>query len=991
MTENVIIADNRRAQRDLRPNIPEFKWNAVPSVASLRRSLTGRDSKVSNVTRSTRVNYSQLNMGLKMQKTLATQELDLNNIFKNDSQELPLEFFDDFNFEELFEHAKLNLLRHSALAFLPEVYENLTSNIDLASFKSSESLKEPKNDWVEVQIVDYNEKSKLFRVIDEINFEEHQLPSIKINFWNEDSTKYVERVKRAIEFREKCKRMIKYEAELESHPLIENTSMPQKISLKMKLQIDKAENGQKIKLNEIVKDFEHHFKKCQAAIDTKLSEFSSKKASKKNLVQLNYDFKTLRHDFRWKSIYCQPEVFNAMFDVSNICSDISSLCLFNIEKGTEMKISDFDKVQKSKITEITNFLQTEWPENLAQVVYNHFKNIKIGWFNIRISNWEVYLISKLYRFMLLVQQKMQEALQALICSSIQQYINWLCEPCITSLDVSEDFEWDEDLIQSPFDSEFPIFHLVLQMNESLGAHFSSNVDTFSDILLSHFDTVLLNTHFIKIIDPMVLQCLLYEPGLCISSIGLMDERITEPRNYLKRCYEKAIIPLKAYASRYNEQLEFFLMKNETFVENFKSENHTMLEIKEEILMNIDKKQELEEKLPISIVIGPFFVLIEPLKRILIRKRNDLIQKLMKMLNDLIRDKTMKIVLQYREIFNRLFEPPSSVEFLFETQNMIETLPELIKSTEEEMRVVLYDYEILDFFHYVLTNEDCALKWEAIRWPNRILSQINVTQEQQILDIEKFQKEQVSETSSFDKTLESLTVQVQEYQFKDDATKVTQNAQNCKKLSENLLITQKLGRTLNERQLLFNLPELELENIDQLIVSFKPYETLWFTAANFYHNREVWLNEKIACLNVHDIFEALENSKNIFMELVDDFEEIPRIQAVCNSFLAEIRSFEPILELMQDFTHFCWSKKCFKSLNEKTGMKISLETELSTQNCIEEGILKKENREMVKVILKQAIEDHHKEEITKAEEAEKRRKEEEILEARRQRRLARTDI
>lgn len=320
---------------------------------------------------------------------------------------------------------------------------------------------------------------------------------------------------------------------------------------------------------------------------------------------------------------------------------------------------------------------------------------------------------------------------------------------------------------------------------------------------------------------------------------------------------------------------------------------------------------------------------------------------------------------------------------------MDTLPDLVKTTEEQMRLVLFDYDILDFFQYPLSNNDFALKWEGLRWPNKILQQINVTRETQIIDIEKFQKEQVSETSSFDKTIESLTVQVQEYQFKDDPSKALANAKQCKKLSEQLMTAQELGRTLNQRQLLFELPELELENIEQLIVSFKPYETLWYTAANFYGNRDNWMYEPLYGINVHDIFESIENSKNIFLELIDDFQELPRIQGVPNAFLEEIRNFEPVLDLMQDLTHSCWTSYHFKMLNDQSGMSISYSKELRTQMCVEEGIL--EHRDTVKHILKQAIEEHLQEERAKAIEAERRRKEEEILEGRRQRRLARTDI
>lgn len=320
---------------------------------------------------------------------------------------------------------------------------------------------------------------------------------------------------------------------------------------------------------------------------------------------------------------------------------------------------------------------------------------------------------------------------------------------------------------------------------------------------------------------------------------------------------------------------------------------------------------------------------------------------------------------------------------------MESLPDKVNSTEELTRLVLFDYDILDFFLYPLSNDDFNLKWETIKWPKMILGQINVTRELQVVDLEKFKKEQISEISSFDKTIESLTVQVQAYQFENDPTKVVKLSNQCKVLSEQLKKSQEIGKTLNKRQILFELPEIELENIEMLIQSFRPYELLWHTAAEFHSNREHWIQQSLYSIQINEVYMKIESYKNIFHQSIDAFKEIPKVQEVPVAFLTQIKYFEPTVDVINNLKHDCWDPYYYKVFCEKTGLDIKYTKELNFFDCIEAGIMK--HIETLKVILDDAIERRRLEEEAKIIEAEKRRKEEEILEARRQRRLARTDI
>lgn len=61
---------------------------------------------------------------------------------------------------------------------------------------------------------------------------------------------------------------------------------------------------------------------------------------------------------------------------------------------------------------------------------------------------------------------------------------------------------------------------------------------------------------------------------------------------------------------------------------YKEENHSASEVKDEVNYHLKQGDILEETIPASIVIGPFFVNTDYVKQFLIQKRLDIAKKLL---------------------------------------------------------------------------------------------------------------------------------------------------------------------------------------------------------------------------------------------------------------------------------------------------------------------------------------------------------------------------
>jgi len=80
-----------------------------------------------------------------------------------------------------------------------------------------------------------------------------------------------------------------------------------------------------------------------------------------------------------------------------------------------------------------------------------------------------------------------------------------------------------------------------------------------EVLLKLFDEVLKQTHQIRQVHPLLLSNLRFPRDLCLSSVGLMAEEVCQIRNRFLLAYQKACIPLKAYAKEFDGHVNLYTL------------------------------------------------------------------------------------------------------------------------------------------------------------------------------------------------------------------------------------------------------------------------------------------------------------------------------------------------------------------------------------------------------------------------------------------------
>ncbi|XP_065078657.1 dynein axonemal heavy chain 1 [Ochlerotatus camptorhynchus] len=884
---------------------------------------------------------------------------------------LPLEWFDDFEYD-------------------PMSVERWLSIDNLVAFALVQKRDSEEWVWHPVTVADYDRSSYLWTVME--NGDCWEVPRVRLCFVYENPICFVERIRVALDNRSYAENRLRFYY-LRQLVDVEDFFDPsanteQRISQK---------SGK-----EALDAFKCIYRKVHIMLSLNLYLEQNKwlkinpvavklhkiDRSFKDNVRGMYDFSGRHASIRRIIMYSHPAVTQALEKVHYECEIVRRMALFSLDSNSSMTMAEFRTMNEAQLKRTMRYLKNGWIENITMQVHGSLLESGRGWFDVTVDKWTMYQFMKLYRLIEQIKFRMQTALRDMVQKSTEEYCHRLCDPCSLALSIEENFTWQGNLIDSPFDSgKRPVFNLLLEMGDDV-PYYSTHPDEFSLCLETLFDEAVARTHDIQVIDPSLFGSLIFDPDLYLSSMGLIDPVIQQQKEHLALLYRKTIILLKAYAARFMEFKELFFTNLVEYIGTVRS-SKTSLQVKEEISFQIRMCESLERTLPLSIVIGSFCINVHPLREALIQKRRELIAALLKMLTERLRVKTSDIVFDYNEIIRIMCEKPTSIEHIYEIRAFMETTPELLEKLEDRMKTVVFEYEILEYFRYALPDPDFYQKWHALAFPQKIMKQMISVYEFHEGEVDKFRKQQVSDEAGFGSRVEEVNVHISKFTTVYDVSKVAEVSIEVKKLWRTVQELMQYGETLNKRQDLFELPAIDLSNLFELRESFESFKNLWTFGAEYNNVEETWRENPLSSVAVDVVARIISQYKASFESLIDQFEEQPQIQDVVHTFLKRVKSFEPYLTVIKLLQHPLLEPIHWAQLAKSAGIKVkvSLATnfELFLANKIDQHL------DMLRELIQKAEEQKDESERIQAEEEEIRRKEQEYMENRQMRRLQRTEI
>lgn len=537
---------------------------------------------------------------------------------------------------------------------------------------------------------------------------------------------------------------------------------------------------------------------------------------------------------------------------------------------------------------------------------------------------------------------MENSIQELVQTSAATYCSRLCEPCTTFQNILADYQWDDDLQSSPFvppGRTYPVFLVTLQINK-LGALYSTPPRDFASSVIQAFDDAIRQTHFIEIIDRSVMTNLLFANDLYLSSFGLQSDEINEQRERLRQCYELAVVPLEAYAKKFDQFAEIHELDVDSFMSGLgdAEKGKTTAELRDLIKHYIQSQAHVNLFFPETIIIGPFCVNVKDLKDFLLKKHELLLHKLQCYLAQKLTAETQAIVDELKGMFDRLCRPPTSIEQKVATTEWMAVLPDLVANLERHAGMKLYEYDILDGFWHSLEDSEADVKWGALIYPYRIRSQMGPTERMFETAVEQFAKQHTSDLVAFGEQIEALNSGVFNFASYSDVSRASEYFVEANKLANAIAEAEKLGAVLNRRQELFDRPLMDTSTTRNLADTFAPFKDMWGAAAEFLKLRETTNGNPLNNVDLHRTRETAMNLRERLESVEMAFPELPIVTNAVRHFLDQMQAFEETVMVMDFIKDPIWTMKQWQELSKMSGVDVQPSAALNFGQCIEHKIL-----------------------------------------------------
>ncbi|NXD64149.1 DYH1 protein, partial [Eolophus roseicapillus] len=788
---------------------------------------------------------------------------------------------------------------------------------------------------------------------------QYWVPRVCLLFLAEDPRVFAQRVFSADNLRKKTQALLLYHLYVDCMPTDGLNSISEKSLQRMNLlamHTPKLRKEEKRILDhmcclekEVRLNYEHTINKINfdRIVTSKPETFSyvtlpdkeEEKVPEKGLICIpDYPFKKQEEDLNFVLLLKRPEVILLLTEVQDECNKVAIMSLFNTTLAKYVCLQEFEQIQTQTFTEVQMFLKDTWIDTLTTAIMSNLREAGTDWYKLEQTNWDVYLLSKLRKLMNRIRFMLQDSVRYLVQNSLISFTQLVLDACHSVLNCSKDMKWGDDLINSPYRPlRNPLFLTDLVLDTS-GIHFSPPAESFEKSLVFLFDEGILAMHTVPQLEKYVLENIAITGTPLLDSVGLHEPEVEKLRETMRSAIQMAMIPLHAYAKRYEKFLDLSNNDIQYFLGDYEKQCPSAQEVMNIVNMYLSEKENLDNTLPVSIVIGPFHVSTEVVKQNLTAKYKALAISMLDILAKNLHLQVESICNTYEATSCRMHEKPNNIEELSELREWMKSVPEQLAVQEELIREVMEDYQVMEKFLYNLTEEDFSDKWTASYWPLKITKQAESLLHQHQEDEDRFRKNHVVDQNSFQDKLEEMELIVGGFSIQTDASQANGLANKAREVRKQLQELQNLAAVYNNRERIFGIKATNYGGLSRMVKDFQPYHDLWTTVSDWMRQHEKWMNDPLMEIDSEQIEKIVNDSLKTMQRCVRQFKDSPACQGVAVEFRDKIDEFKLYVPLIQGLRNPGMRERHWEMLSESIKMDIKIDPSLTVSRCLEMNLL-----------------------------------------------------
>jgi len=645
-------------------------------------------------------------------------------------------------------------------------------------------------------------------------------------------------------------------------------------------------------------------------------------------------------NFCFHSFYTKIEAISALVKVQAECLRLGKLSLFNTNVTKSVRLEEFEQMQNSCIIQLSGFLKDKWIQSLKAAIKSSLREVGKGWLNLAEKNREAYQLSKLKKFMKMVEFMMEDALRFLIEHSIHSYKDFLFHAARYAVHVfdtnevkvtiqgetpangeenASDKESEASGSASPTPStstadlhalpvaappprstrDFSLFNVDLILKDGV-IQYTTPPQAFESMPLILFDKALASLQDIPQLETHVMEHLFwYGNESKLVSVQREEDGVKVLADALAAKLTQAVQPMHDFLAKFKKYDEFIALNIDTYVAEFAAADNTLGDIRKELSIQAALRDKIEREIPKSIHLGFIHVNCEDVRRKLATKRQDMMNKELDSFARMLRNRCEELGKNFKKIEAELRKQPTDIQELTKLREYMATVPASVASYKDAISECMDSFDLLDSFHYRLPKDGWKLKWQTFSWPKTIADMLESKEVALANDKNTFLNEMRTAQEEFQLELHEIEKRVNTFGQYSDLDQVAKIAEKCSKIQEKLDELQARARAFNTNELLFNLQTTDYRPVTRVVKNFEPYHQLWSTAHAWLSNHQSWLHDSFLELNGDTIATNVANYNKTMAKCIKAkaIKDNQGCMAIATSIKKEIDAFKPLLPLI----------------------------------------------------------------------------------------------
>ncbi|XP_074514231.1 dynein axonemal heavy chain 7 isoform X2 [Sebastes fasciatus] len=398
--------------------------------------------------------------------------------------------------------------------------------------------------------------------------------------------------------------------------------------------------------------------------------------------------------------------------------------------------------------------------------------------------------------------------------------------------------------------------------------------------------------------------------------------ILEAQQEEVRCVFRAeCVRPKEYIHEYDKYATLVSGQAEEDVEQFLSEQHSFQEIMVEMVHYQQLADQIQYTSSKVVRLGMFEVQSHKLIHALVKRAQELQQKLVTRLLQDHQEINKKLCDEFKEIAEKALSTPTDTQKLMELKVFMNKL-ETTEMPLFEQRLADSNTQLCFLMDFVtLSPSDMELNTQTFQWLKRMPSIFKEHRQIVTEKTEQYQGGLKLCRDRFVEELESYSTQVEEYTTFGELTDLNKYLKKSQALNAKLELSLEKINDFNLEEEAYGWPVSQYPQRKKIQDKLTPFLRLYETATDFLNHNEQWLNGPLSSVNPDKVEGEVGNYWRTLYKLEKGFSDVPKALSIATTVKTKVEEFKEHVPLVQVLCNPGLRDRHWDTMSEAAGVSL----------------------------------------------------------------------